>query len=666
MTESVDRAGRPLPLTNPDARDRVAQRDRWRGWLLRWGPLVLLALFLLPSRADALRGDDEWNFDTRGLMLLHHTSLWSEIWTSTSNGLNHGRPEFLGALTTIPVLDLFDAHPTEYHLYLIALTVLCGALLWSLVRALTNSARLAALTAVMFAGALQFHFYHDALLGYYGGTQIAVAFLLASLLTHVKALHAERRELWWTLATAVLFIGACGMEQWMDLLMTVHVCLGLVEMRNWRMVRTAAPAVLIGLAFLIVGAVGAPLQDSTGYTTGLSVPTYLYTFARSLVAPLPTSNRLFSQGTVTDWVSVFPLGGSPTAAEWLAALWRGAVVFAVTLAFCRWPGRWRTQSPSVSRAAMRLVAVGAPLYLVSPLLVVVAAKYQVDITLSRGYIEGFAQTIGVVLMIAAMLVWLLERLRSRAPSAGLILGGCAAALFGVAAGVDGFNDIRIVALEQPVRHTRDLLENAAKSGFLDSIPQRSTLLFSALDMNWYTGSWAYVPGSAGAILYADSDRLYDARVDADTSPLNCAAGPPTEFPPSPCAPPLASSWWVRVRATLPGGAVIAARIPHPTPTTYLNAAATRIIVYAQESGTSDPHPPVIYGVHADGKSWSSAGLHFQRLRGSGDWAVFAANVHAADAPKAQSLTILQSTVNFLQLPPADTLAREFGTKELLP
>ena len=58
-------------------------------------------------------------------------------------------------------------------------------------------------------------------------------------------------------------------------------------------------------------------------------------------------------------------------------------------------------------------------------------------------------------------------------------------------------------------------------------------------MNWYTGSWAYVPGSAEAILYADSHRLYDARMNADTSPLNCAAGPPTVFPPvsvraSPC------------------------------------------------------------------------------------------------------------------------------------
>jgi hypothetical protein len=670
MSDPADTAERQSPLIHPRPAGDLPGRDGgerpWLKWVLRIGPLVLLALFLAPARDDALRGDDEWSFQFRGVMLMHHFSLWHQIWADTKTGLSAGRPEFLGAIISDPVLDLFDAHPAEYHIYLIALTVLCGALLWSLVRALTDSERLAALVVVMFAGALQLHFYHDALLGYYGGTQVAVALLLASLLTFFRSVDAERRWWAWTLATGVLFGAACAIEQWMDLLVAVHLCLGLVEVRGRHTFRIALPIIAVALAFFIAGALGSPLQQSTGYSAALNVGNYLYAFARSLVPPIPTSNRLFSQGMVTDWYDVFPLGGSPTAAEWLAALWRGAVVCGVTLGFCLWPGRRRLRAPTVPRAAMRLIAVGVPLWLVAPLLVVIAVKYQVDITLTRGYIESFAQTIGVVLIVVAALLWGLERARRLGAGAGLIVGGVAAALFGVAAGVDGFNNIRIVALEQPVRRTRDLLEGAAKNGVLDTIPQRATLLLSGIDMNWYTGNWAYVPGSAESILYADTRRLYDVRPEADIQPLNCPAGAVLAFPPVPCAPPLPSSWWVRVRATLNGGTVIAARISHPTEKSYLNALATRLVVYTEQSGSRNPSPPLLEGLRADGSLWTSGGLHFTRLRAAGDWAIYTATVPAGNAPKAQSLTDPRSVVNFVQLAPPDQLSREFGTKQLLP
>jgi len=677
MSEPADTAERRPSLIDPRAgeADRTGERRErpWIGWLLRFGPLVLLAVSLLPARWAALRGDDEWNFDMHGLLMLQHQSLWHQIWTSTKFTVDHGRPEFLGAIVSDPVLVWFDGHTTEYHLFIVATTVLCGALLWSLVRELSGSLRLAATVVVVFAAVLQFHFYHDALLGYYGGTQFALALILGSLITFMRALRAERRAWHWTLASVVLFAAACSIEQWAPTLMLTHVCLALVETRDpRRLLRLAGPLVLVGAAYLVAGAAGAPSQGaaatSTGYRVSSSIPDFVKALVTSWVPPLPTSNRVFSQGPVAYFYgngNPYPLGGSPTSAEWLAAAWRGVATCVAVGAFALWPGERRPGWPSVPRATMRLLAGGVPLWLVTPALVEVSAKYQVEGSLTRGYLESLVQVVGVVLVIGALLVWLREAAARRGPRLVLAFGGVAAVALGFAGAVDGFNNVRVIALEQDVRHTRDLLGSAIHHGVLDAVPHHSTLLLSGIDMDWPTGQWAIVPAAADAIFYADTHRLYDVRPDADQTPINCARG--SVFAPPACAPPGRSSEWVRIRATFSGGAVIVARIARPTAHSFLTAPAESLVVYTQGSGSTVPPPPALTGTTAGGSPWTSASLHFRRVRSGGGWAIYAATVPGSSAPVAAGLTDPASPVDFEAAPPPpDQLAREFGTKQLLP
>jgi hypothetical protein len=505
------------------------------------------------------------------------------------------------------------------------------------------------------------------MLGYYGATQVAICLFLGSLLTMLRVIRGGRGTWAWVLLTTLLFALACSQEEWMYPLMATHLLLALVDTRGRRLVPAVLPVVVVGLAFFVVGGAGAPSQTAAGYTIAFNIPRYVKAVVTSWVPPLPTSNRLFSQGPVAYFYgngNPYPLGGSLTPAEWLAAAWRGLVVCASVAAFCLWPARRRPSAPSVPKAALRMVAVGLPMWLLPPLLVVIAAKYQVEGSLTRGYLESLMQVIGVVLVAGALLIWLLDVLRRRQTRLALAFGAVAAIALGFAAAVDGFNNLRVIALEQPVRNTRDLLESSVRAGVLDTVPQRSTLLFSGVDMDWPTGDWSIVPGAAEAILYSDSGRIYDVRPDADQQAINCPAGP--YFPPPFCAPPRPSSMWVRVRATLKGGAVIVARIPRPTKTTFLGARVQNIVVYVEQLGRRDPAPPALAGTEPDGQPWSSSALRYRRLRSGGDWAIYMASVPQADAPIAASLTDPLSTVNFESPPPPDQLAREFGTKELLP
>lgn len=677
MSEPADTAERRSPLTARRLADEsaaTAERGRpWLVWALRIGPLIVLALFLLPARWAALRGDDEWNFDMHGLLMLQHQSLWHEIWTSTRSTIEHGRPEFLGAISSDPVLVWFDGHTTEYHLYIVALTVLCGALLWSLVRELTGSPRLAATLVVVFGAVLQFHFYHDALLGYYGGVQITLVLILGSLITFMRALRAQHQGWRWAVASAVLFAAACSIEQWAPTLMLTHLCLGLVETRDpRRLLWFVGPLVAIGGIYLVAGAIGAPSQGaaaaSGGYRLSLSIPRFVKALVTSWLPPLPTSNRVFSQGPVAYFYgngNPYPLGGSLTPAEWLAAAWRGVATFAAVGGFVLWPEKPRPGWPSVPRASMRLLAAGVPLWLVTPVLVEVSAKYQVEGSPTRGYLEALVQVVGVVLVIGGLLTWLRAAAANRGRRVALAFGAVAAAALGFAGAVDGFNNIRVIALEQDVRHTRDLLGSAIHHGVLHSVPARSTLLFSGSDMNWPTGQWAIMPGAAGAILYADTHRLYDVRPDADQTPINCAAG--TVFPPPSCAPPGRSSYWVRIRPTFSGGAVIVARIARQAARSFLTAPAESLIVYVQGSGAGAPWPPPLAATSAGGSAWSSASLRFRRLRSGSGWAIYGASPSRSRGPVAAALTDPISPVNFEAAPPPpDQLAREFGTKQLLP
>lgn len=631
--------------------------------------LTLLGLFLLPARGAALRGDDEWVFGLRGQLMLSHKTLADQISSDISGSLRVLRPQFLADVFSDPVVYIFNGHPALYRLYLVALTVICGVLVWALVRRLGGSTPLAALVIAVFAGAVQFRFYHDAMLGYYGVTQWALGFVLASLLAMLKSMRGGSWR--WATAAGVLFACGCMMQEWVYPLAATHLCLALAERRGRKALVPAFPALVVGAVFLlggIVGSGGASSQPvAAGYNVSLNVGHVIGSYVTQLIPPVPGTDRLFPEGPVAYFygnASAYPLGGHPTPAELFAALWRGFAVFGVVLLFALWTFRRGVVRIPDPRVGVRLLAIGIPFWLAPPIFLSVAEKYQVELAPDRGYLGVLVQEVGFALVAAAALISVVRLAERRSRTALICTALTASLLLGFAAGVDGFNNLRIVALEQPVRRTRDLLETAAKNGALNVVPRHSTLLFSGHDMNWPTGSWLFGTNTGEAVLFADSGRAFDVRYAADQTAMDCP--PVATFPPPICAPPEPSAAWVRVRARPGGGVVIVSRLTKPTAATIEKERSTNVFVYTEQSGESSPAPPPLVGTLPDGRPWSSANARWTKVRAGREWAIYQARFSPTAAPVAYSLDYPLSKVNFWPLPPPDQDVRIFGVKDLLP
>ena len=652
------------PVEPKTAEQRRATSVRAVPWAM-FGSLALLAVFLLPARGAALRGDDEWTFELRGLLELTHASLWHQIWSDITIGVHNGRPQVLAKVSSDLVLYLFDGHPSAYRLFLVALTVVCAALMWVLIRRLGGSTALAALSVVVFAGAVQFRPYHDAMLGYYGATQFALGFFLGSLLAFLRSLRGGGWR--WAVVTVLLFVCACAMQEYMYPLASVYLCLAFTERRGRAALLAALPMLAVGIAFMAVGYLGrttfATAAEPEGYGVSSHFGPLLRSYVTQLFPPLPGSDRLFDQGFEGGY---YPLGSSPTPAELFAAAWRGVAVFCAVLAFAWWTLRRGVQTLALPGLRARLVSIGAPMWLAAPILVASSGKYQVELTPGRGYVEVLIQVVGFTLVAAAALIGLLRLAARRSREALLLTALGAAGLAGLGAAVDGFNNLRVVALEQFPRQTTDLLETAASDGAFRAMPPRSSLLFSADDMNWLTGTWAFGDATGTAYLLRRSSRLYDVRPQADQTPLNCRPAKPV-FPPRLCAPPEATSAWVRVRAQPGGGVVIVSRLPgRQTPASIRTAPVTSLYVYVKQSGQSPPSPPGLIGHLRSGRRWWSIGTRWQRVAATGDWAIYMAMFSPRAAPVAYSINYPLSQVNFLPPPPPEQQVRIFGVKHLLP
>jgi hypothetical protein len=634
-------------------------RPRWTDrlgdlppWMLPAAALLLLVAFLLPVLHAPFFSDDITNSQIPGYRTLHGDSTLGLFFDSVRAVLRGGRPEIFGNLPTYPVYNALGDHPTLYHGYVLALTVLDAALLYGLLRRLRAPAAAAALVIVLATAWLQLRIYHDSLISFAGLVQIVLALVIGSLWCFVRWLERGRgRDL--ALALGLFFV-ACGVYEIAYPLCVAYVALALAHRRGRAAVRAAAPFLGVAVVFALASVALRHFAGSAvaqGYTVGGgSLWAAVRTYAVQLVSPLPDMSIVANP----------EIGGRPTTGELFAAVWRGVAVAgavaALGLALLR-AGRVRWAP---------VVALGLGLYFAPPVMLAVAAKYQTELDTSRAYLPVLIQVFGLATLAAAALGALvrLGGLRSRAMGLGVVIS---AALFaGLTGGVTGFNNVRVVGIIQPDRAARQLIEASASHGAFGGLPSGSSVFFTDRDMTWQgpvtLHGFYYVP----LMLAHRTGRVYDARVLPSTG-LAAGTCPPTREPvQATCAPPNATAAWARVRLRRDGGTVIVAPLDHPTRTGFPSATAARLVVYRGSDDERRPGPPQLVGRTRAGARWTSAGVRWRLVRSGPGWSLYAGSFGSGPGPVASSLDDPRAFVDFLTMPPFPERARLFGTRRLLP
>ena len=637
---------------------RVLGRIDW----VAVGGLVLLALFLKPTLHGAFRGDDTWNSVVRGHIELNGTSLPSHIWSTVDNFVvNTGRPNALGVAQGVFTAWLFHDE-FGYHAYLLAVTLLAAGVLYALVRELGLSRPAALLVIVILAGALQVRSYHDAILGYSGTVQIALAFLLASLLVFVRGLRRNDRRL--LVLSFLLFLPCPLLYEATYTLVAAHLGVALVERRGWAAVRASLPFLALGAGFVLLSYILRATAPSVvpGYEVGESYLEALRTYAIQMVAPLPASTLTFG----ADVGGMIPLGGNPTKPEIVAGLWRGAAVFALVLGIALGLARAGGSRLPPARTLWHLVVIGGLLWVASVVLLSFAPKYQLELIPGRGYLPVVIQVFGWAMVVTAALLALLRVATGRSLVAARVVALSAAGLLGLGAGFLGFNNMRVVGVEAPIRETRALLERAAENGAFANLPEDATLVFSERDLGWPTGRWSQMPDAHESMLMASSGRRYDARLVPQPGAGEDIDCPPSDaLVPDDCEPMSDAAAWVRVRARPGGGTVVVARLSQRSITEAFaeTTTALRAFVYDEQR---PPSGPLLLGATERGGPWSSGPLDWRQVESGDDWAIYETRVSSGPPPLASSLDSADGRFDFTALPAPDQMVRIYGTKHLLP
>lgn len=615
---------------------------------LRWGlpaALALLFVALLPARRAALRGDDVATFEKHGLLELRDQGFVDYVWGGVTGAFEQGRLQALGGIQSEAVIWLLEDHPALYRVFLVALTVAAAYLLWRLARGLGLGDAGALLAVVLLVCAIQFRSYHDAMLGYYAATQCTLLLLLGSLLAFVRHLRGGG-GLWLALA---LFVGACLIYEWAYALAGVYAGVALMQGRGLRAVRPALPFLAVGL-LLAVGAFAARKLFAenvpAGYTVTLSVYLAARAYATQLFAPLPASGVIFED----NGFRFFTIGHNPTAAEWAGAAWRALAVAAAVVLLV----------PRALAARLGTVAVtGALLWVTPPVFLVVAPKYQSELSAAKGYLPALVQAFGVALVLAAAAIALVRAGRARSAAAARVALAAVAAVAGLAAGAVGFANLRVVAQEIPVVETRELLEEAAERGVFAGVPADASLVFSQRDMLWPTGPIDLTRDAFEAMLMDRTGRRYDARIVSPGQPFDCP--PDGAFPPPHCAPLAERAALVRVRAYEAGGSVIALPVDGSKNERVLTERAGTIRVYSRTA-----QPPALVSELPGGGQWTSDAVAWRRVDGGAGWSLHEARLAAGGAPFANLVNDPRSKIDWTLPRAPDDMVRVYGARGVLP
>jgi hypothetical protein len=410
-----------------------------------------------------------------GIRRYHGMSLLGLAWKSNKEWLQSGRFFPLSWLYVYTVFELFPSL-VWYKVFVLTLIVANLLAFHGLVRRLSGSSGLAALSCLTVAALFQYRLGFDPILGFSGMMQALTLAIVGSLSLLCKRLESgRRRHLTGSLALYALAVLTYEMVYPFVL---VHLLLARAYGRGWKeAARVAMPFVAVvtscAAVSLAVRVFLHPVIDPA-YQPNWDPAAYATMFTQQLVAALPLSYF----GIDPHQIFKAPL----KLAEGLPAL--AAVLLCALAALARWRG---ANASEAQPRCWALVAVGLSFWTLPALLVSLSQKYQQVVRFGTGYLTVYVEYFGVGLVLAWAAAQLLAVLPGGVPVRVLGAAVWAGALATLALVQFAANDwvVRYVEYEPYLRRN---LEKGLAAGLIAEVPEGATLLFECPGDDW----WRYV------------------------------------------------------------------------------------------------------------------------------------------------------------------------------
>ena len=625
------------------------QRTAWakrrapiRGLWAIVGVFTVIVLLWLPAIHTPLRFDDAF------LFVRDQTSFWDYLWAVVRSRLDGGRFQPM-SITTAMVPWVFADARTPYKLYLLGMSVLALALTWRLLRRLGASPEFASAAVLLAAALYQFRWYHDTLLGYSGLLQWTAVLLCVSALAWLR--YVESGSIRWLAGALTAWLACVTLYEANFSLVGVLLVIVAFRRGSRRQVFIGAvvflaPAIAVAAGSVAMRASFGLEATEPGYATSLHLGNIVTAFVHTLEGAIPASYLLWDPSGIM---------GEFSRVELAAGAWRGFVV-ALLVAVMVY------RAAGAQQAALGWLAiVGAALWTMPSALLVLTPKYRNELVPGQAYLPVFLQVLGIGLLLAAAAVAVVRRIRSHGAYPAMAATAAFALLTGVAAAATGTANLRVVAFEQPMGRTRDLLNRSLAAGVLLGAPRGASIIGQARDLHWYPYTYETYKNAFDALAVRTAG-AYDMRVDSN---LPVPAAPcPADRQPALCAPLAAEGGWLAVRALPDGGVAVLSR-PSRGAVGDPQAQARAFTAYVE--GPRARTAPVLVGLLPDGRPWNSSGaVSWRRVRGSDDRVLFNGTLSAEVGPAVSTIDVPGAPVNLVSPGTPAQQAKGLGQWRLLP
>lgn len=374
---------------------------RHRRLLLAAGYLLILAFAVMYLRVTISvppEGDDKltlnkWMFD------FNRMSFWEYLWRDLSERLEYftlHQVRFFPFHYPSAFSLLFFGSLTSYRLYIIAVTAAAGFLTSRVIAKLSRSNALA--LGCFALGLALAPLYNEGMYSYYAVPQKALFWAMAGWLCLLRLEDTGHRR--WGVAAGVLAFVSCGTYEIGYMYTVIAVVLWVVLRRSLKKGLLGCAPTLAGTAVALAFHLGCSRgTGSTGNALALNLPEIARVTVQQMAASIPFLNPLLQEqdpGVITGGDKLWPL----------------LLGLVVGLALCFAAPRWKTRSKTLGGLAL----LGLALWAGPALLLACSERYQQPeaITWKWGYIPAAASSVGLALLLAA-LVALLAGALSRLP-----------------------------------------------------------------------------------------------------------------------------------------------------------------------------------------------------------------------------------------------------------
>jgi len=452
---------REIPTRPPRNRSRILLLA------LTAGIIGFNALFMSPMLGTPFLGDDSWSESTvRGLLQLTNQSLSELCWELQKDYVRGGRWYPL-VVYYYPVFYFLDRG--AYRALVFALVLFNILLFGAVIKSITHRASLALLAMLLPSLFIQYRFYHEPILSYYGLMQLETAFILLSLLMFSRYLATQR--LLWLWSSVLLYSLNLLVYEAFYFLFIAHI---LLAFHAWgslfasRTIKALAPFVAVTalnlLVALIIRSIFAVQYERSQLSVNLGVGGL--TFLKQAYAALPLSYAL-TRGEF--WVAPLSTYANPRL---LITCGLGVLLFGCLIILLHREGR----SQSSSRSLLCVGALGVILWLVPGVLIAASSKYQAELKWGIGYLPVYLSYFGTTSILLAGMAFLAPAVPAHL-GARVVSASSAIALFAGVLMVNLVGNENVVAAYKEVElRPRQLLEKALKNNLLDGVPPGSYVI----------------------------------------------------------------------------------------------------------------------------------------------------------------------------------------------